>query len=96
MSARPAQRTCEAGQFARPTGPGALAAVAAGGVTVVALMAAYGVLANEPILYGVSASLAACHGQRADPADGRRGPGRLAAAPGRLTAPRPDERHAPP
>ncbi|MFD5765774.1 sodium:solute symporter [Streptomyces sp. NPDC127049] len=43
----------------RGTVQGALAAIAAGGVTVVALMAAYGILANQPIYYGLLASLAA-------------------------------------
>ncbi|MFH9421019.1 sodium:solute symporter [Streptomyces sp. NPDC017529] len=41
----------------RGTGTGALAAVVAGGGTVVGLMAAFGVLANEPIAYGLLASL---------------------------------------
>ncbi|MFJ9413961.1 sodium:solute symporter [Streptomyces sp. NPDC101227] len=43
----------------RGTGAGALASVAAGGVTVVALMFSLGVLANEPIYYGLIASLLA-------------------------------------
>ncbi|MEU6118055.1 sodium:solute symporter [Streptomyces sp. NPDC047117] len=43
----------------RGTGAGALAAVAAGGATVIALMAWRGVLANEPIYYGLLVSLAA-------------------------------------
>ncbi|MCB5911993.1 sodium:solute symporter [Streptomyces pinistramenti] len=43
----------------RGTAAGALAAVAAGGLTVVGSMAALGVLANEPICYGLSASLLA-------------------------------------
>ncbi|WP_030250010.1 sodium:solute symporter [Streptomyces violens] len=43
----------------RGTGTGALAAVAAGGFTVIALMAWRGVLANEPIYYGLLVSLAA-------------------------------------
>ncbi|MFI8421395.1 sodium:solute symporter [Streptomyces sp. NPDC085460] len=43
----------------RGTVQGALAAIAAGGLTVVALMAAYGILANQPIYYGLLASLAA-------------------------------------
>ncbi|MFJ6723413.1 sodium:solute symporter [Streptomyces sp. NPDC091281] len=43
----------------RGTAQGALAAVAVGGLTVVALMAAYGILANEPVYYGLLASLAA-------------------------------------
>ncbi|WP_432083448.1 sodium:solute symporter [Streptomyces sp. WAC 04229] len=42
----------------RGTAHGALAAVAVGGLTVVGLMAGYGVLANEPIYYGLLASLA--------------------------------------
>ncbi|MEU8535418.1 sodium:solute symporter [Streptomyces parvulus] len=42
----------------RGTAPGALAAVAVGGLTVVGLMAGFGVLANEPIYYGLLASLA--------------------------------------
>ncbi len=37
---------------------GALASVAVGGLAVVGLMAAYGILANEPV-YGLLASLAA-------------------------------------
>ncbi|MCF2131765.1 sodium:solute symporter [Strepomyces sp. STD 3.1] len=41
----------------RGTAQGALAAVAVGGLTVVGLMAGYGVLANEPIYYGLLASL---------------------------------------
>ncbi|MFJ7997402.1 sodium:solute symporter [Streptomyces sp. NPDC096310] len=43
----------------RGTVYGALAAVIVGGVTVVGLMAAYGILANQPIYYGLLASLAA-------------------------------------
>ncbi|MFC9425461.1 sodium:solute symporter [Streptomyces sp. NPDC056987] len=43
----------------RGTVYGALAAVVVGGVTVVGLMAAYGILANQPIYYGLLASLAA-------------------------------------
>ncbi|WP_256103257.1 sodium:solute symporter [Streptomyces sp. ODS05-4] len=43
----------------RGTVYGALAAVAVGGLTVVGLMAAFGVLATEPIYYGLLASLAA-------------------------------------
>ncbi|MFE6225230.1 sodium:solute symporter [Streptomyces sp. NPDC057854] len=43
----------------RGTVQGALAAIAAGGLTVVGLMAAFGILANEPIYYGLLASLAA-------------------------------------
>ncbi|WP_395570816.1 sodium:solute symporter [Streptomyces sp. BK79] len=42
----------------RGTAQGALAAVAVGGVAVVGLMAAYGILANEPVYYGLLASLA--------------------------------------
>ncbi|WP_406148926.1 sodium:solute symporter [Streptomyces sp. NBC_01012] len=42
----------------RGTVAGALAAVAVGGVTVVGLMGAYGILANQPIYYGLLASLA--------------------------------------
>ncbi|MGW3407282.1 sodium:solute symporter, partial [Streptomyces zhihengii] len=42
----------------RGTVQGALAAVAAGGLSVVGLMAAYGILANQPIYYGLLASLA--------------------------------------
>ncbi|MEU8744697.1 sodium:solute symporter [Streptomyces parvulus] len=42
----------------RGTAQGALAAVAVGGLTVVGLMAGFGVLANEPIYYGLLASLA--------------------------------------
>lgn len=41
----------------RGTGAGALAAIAVGGLTVVGLMTALGVLANEPIYYGLLASL---------------------------------------
>ncbi|AJP02120.1 sodium:solute symporter [Streptomyces cyaneogriseus subsp. noncyanogenus] len=43
----------------RGTAQGALAAVAAGGLAVIGLMAGYGVLANEPVYYGLLASLAA-------------------------------------
>jgi SSS family solute:Na+ symporter len=43
----------------RGTAGGALAAVGAGGVTVLTLMAVKGVLANEPIYFGLLASLAA-------------------------------------
>ncbi|MEU6484801.1 sodium:solute symporter [Streptomyces sp. NPDC046887] len=43
----------------RGTVYGALAAVAVGGLTVVGLMAAFGVLATEPIYYGLLASLVA-------------------------------------
>ncbi|MDI6517444.1 sodium:solute symporter [Streptomyces coelicoflavus] len=42
----------------RGTAQGALAAVAVGGLAVVGLMAAYGILANEPVYYGLLASLA--------------------------------------
>ena len=38
---------------------GALASVVVGGVAVIGLMATYGILANEPIYYGLLASLAA-------------------------------------
>lgn len=43
----------------RGTVHGALAAVVVGGLAVVALMATYGILANEPVYYGLLASLAA-------------------------------------
>ncbi|GGX64390.1 sodium:solute symporter [Streptomyces minutiscleroticus] len=43
----------------RGTAAGALASVAVGGLAVVGLMAAYGILANEPVYYGLLASLAA-------------------------------------
>ncbi|MFP1627025.1 sodium:solute symporter [Streptomyces sp. 5K101] len=43
----------------RGTVQGALAAVAVGGVSVIGLMATYGILANEPVYYGLLASLAA-------------------------------------
>lgn len=42
----------------RGTVQGALAAMVVGGLTVISLMAAYGILANEPIYYGLLASLA--------------------------------------
>ncbi|MYR46389.1 sodium:solute symporter, partial [Streptomyces sp. SID5910] len=41
----------------RGTAQGALAAVAVGGLAVVGLMAGYGILANEPVYYGLLASL---------------------------------------
>ncbi|MGW0990535.1 sodium:solute symporter [Streptomyces sp. NPDC002486] len=43
----------------RGTVYGALASVVAGGLAVVVLMATYGILANEPVYYGLLASLAA-------------------------------------
>ncbi|CAL9565225.1 Sodium_pantothenate symporter [Streptomyces sp. enrichment culture] len=43
----------------RGTAQGALAAVAVGGLAVTGLMAGYGILANEPVYYGLLASLAA-------------------------------------
>ncbi|MDF3297635.1 sodium:solute symporter [Streptomyces tropicalis] len=43
----------------RGTVQGALASVVVGGVAVVGLMAVYGILANEPVYYGLLASLAA-------------------------------------
>ncbi|CAM5267085.1 hypothetical protein SALBM217S_08256 [Streptomyces griseoloalbus] len=43
----------------RGTAQGALAAVAVGGLAVIGLMAGYGILANEPVYYGLPASLAA-------------------------------------
>ncbi|WP_210591281.1 sodium:solute symporter [Streptomyces sp. GESEQ-35] len=43
----------------RGTAPGALASVAVGGLSVIGLMATYGILANEPIYYGLLSSLAA-------------------------------------
>lgn len=43
----------------RGTAQGALAAVAVGGLTVTVLMATHGILANEPIYYGLLSSLAA-------------------------------------
>ncbi|WGD42821.1 sodium:solute symporter [Streptomyces cathayae] len=42
----------------RGTAQGALAAVTVGGLAVIGLMATYGILANEPILYGLLSSLA--------------------------------------
>ncbi|MFI1863609.1 sodium:solute symporter family transporter [Streptomyces jumonjinensis] len=42
----------------RGTVQGALAAVGVGGVAVIGLMAAYGILAEEPVYYGLLASLA--------------------------------------
>ncbi|MFD5898128.1 MULTISPECIES: sodium:solute symporter [unclassified Streptomyces] len=42
----------------RGTVQGALAAMVVGGLTVISLMAAYGILANEPIYYGLLSSLA--------------------------------------
>ncbi|MFJ4788830.1 sodium:solute symporter [Streptomyces sp. NPDC088794] len=42
----------------RGTAQGALAAVIVGGLAVVGLMAGYGILANEPIYYGLLSSLA--------------------------------------
>lgn len=43
----------------RGTAQGALASVIVGGLAVVGLMAAYGILANEPVYYGLLLSLAA-------------------------------------
>ncbi|WP_338683487.1 sodium:solute symporter [Streptomyces acidiscabies] len=43
----------------RGTVHGALASVVVGGGSVIGLMAAYGILANEPVYYGLSASLVA-------------------------------------
>jgi SSS family solute:Na+ symporter len=43
----------------RGTAQGALASVVVGGLAVVSLMAAYGILANEPVYYGLLLSLAA-------------------------------------
>lgn len=43
----------------RGTVHGALASVVVGGLAVVVLMATYGILANEPVYYGLLASLAA-------------------------------------
>jgi SSS family solute:Na+ symporter len=43
----------------RGTAQGALASVVVGGLAVVGLMAAYGILANEPVYYGLLLSLAA-------------------------------------
>ncbi|QEV18198.1 sodium:solute symporter [Streptomyces alboniger] len=42
----------------RGTAPGALAAVAAGGLSVIGLMWGYGILANQPVYYGLLTSLA--------------------------------------
>ncbi|MEV2251388.1 sodium:solute symporter [Streptomyces sp. NPDC050147] len=41
----------------RGTAPGALAAVTAGGLSVIGLMWGYGILANEPVYYGLLISL---------------------------------------
>ncbi|WP_353942710.1 sodium:solute symporter [Streptomyces sp. HUAS MG91] len=41
----------------RGTGTGALASVAVGGLSVIGLMMKFGILANEPVYYGLSASL---------------------------------------
>ncbi|RZB14654.1 sodium:solute symporter [Streptomyces sp. F001] len=43
----------------RGTAQGALASVAVGGVAVIVLMATFGILANEPVYYGLLSSLAA-------------------------------------
>ncbi|NED31797.1 sodium:solute symporter [Streptomyces sp. SID8499] len=43
----------------RGTAQGALASVIVGGLAVIGLMAGYGILANEPVYYGLLASLAA-------------------------------------
>ena len=43
----------------RGTVQGALASVAVGGVAVIVLMATHGILANEPVYYGLLASLVA-------------------------------------
>jgi len=43
----------------RGTAQGALASVVAGGLAVIGLMATYGILANEPVYYGLLTSLAA-------------------------------------
>ncbi|WP_330283341.1 sodium:solute symporter [Streptomyces sp. NBC_00588] len=43
----------------RGTAQGALASVAVGGLAVVGLMAGYGILANEPVYYGLLSSLVA-------------------------------------
>ncbi|MEY9991534.1 SSS family solute:Na+ symporter [Streptomyces sp. V4I8] len=43
----------------RGTAQGALASVAVGGLAVIGLMATYGILANEPVYYGLLSSLAA-------------------------------------
>ncbi|MBZ9639676.1 sodium:solute symporter [Streptomyces sp. PSKA30] len=42
----------------RGTAQGALASVAVGGLAVIVLMATYGILANEPVYYGLLSSLA--------------------------------------
>ncbi|MFE9908052.1 sodium:solute symporter [Streptomyces clavifer] len=42
----------------RGTAAGALAAVSVGGIAVIGLMATYGILANEPVTYGLLSSLA--------------------------------------
>lgn len=42
----------------RGTAEGALASVVVGGVAVIGLMATYGILANEPVYYGLLSSLA--------------------------------------
>ncbi|TXS40522.1 sodium:solute symporter [Streptomyces sp. uw30] len=42
----------------RGTAQGALASVAVGGLAVIGLMATYGILANEPVYYGLLSSLA--------------------------------------
>ncbi|MFD3657382.1 sodium:solute symporter [Streptomyces sp. NPDC058620] len=42
----------------RGTAEGALAAVCVGGIAVIGLMATYGILANEPVYYGLLSSLA--------------------------------------
>ena len=66
----------------RGTAQGALAAVVVGGVAVIGLMATYGILANEPIYYGLLSSLAVyVIVSLATPADRRRRTGRLARAP---------------
>ncbi|MEU0048716.1 sodium:solute symporter [Streptomyces sp. NPDC006184] len=43
----------------RGTAPGALASVVVGGLAVIGLMAGYGILADEPVYYGLPASLVA-------------------------------------
>jgi SSS family solute:Na+ symporter len=43
----------------RGTAAGALASVVVGGLAVIGLMATYGILANEPVYYGLLSSLAA-------------------------------------
>ncbi|WNZ11279.1 sodium:solute symporter [Streptomyces sp. 11x1] len=43
----------------RGTAQGALASVVVGGLAVIGLMASYGILANEPVYYGLLSSLAA-------------------------------------